>query len=109
MNADDEWLHTLAVRLAPMIQALQPPTVAPAAAQAWMNTRQAALYTGYAKCTLDNLRHKGGGPKYFQPSANCVRYKREDLDAFLAREGARRNTSEVAARGAKRGRPRKRA
>jgi hypothetical protein len=34
--------------------------------------------------TLANLRSRGGGPKYFRPSSNEVRYSPDALDDYVA-------------------------
>ena len=45
-------------------------------------TREAAQYLGLAKITLDIWRSKGKPPVYVKIHRS-VRYRREDLDAFI--------------------------
>jgi predicted DNA-binding transcriptional regulator AlpA len=45
-------------------------------------TREAAQYLGLAKITLDIWRSKGLPPTYVKIHRS-VRYRREDLDAFI--------------------------
>ena len=52
-------------------------------------TREAAAYLGLAVSTLNKWRCHGGGPTYLK-LGRAVRYRHEDLDAFLT---ARRLTS----------------
>jgi excisionase family DNA binding protein len=47
-----------------------------------LNTEQVAAYIGLAKQTITELRVKGGGPKFCK-IGRAVRYKREDLDAWI--------------------------
>jgi len=47
-----------------------------------LNTEQVASYIGLAKQTITELRVKGGGPKFCK-IGRAVRYKREDLDAWI--------------------------
>jgi excisionase family DNA binding protein len=54
-----------------------------------LTTREAAAYLGLATSTLNKWRCHGGGP-HFLKLGRAVRYRREDLDAFLT---ARRLTS----------------
>lgn len=61
-----------------------------------MRVREAALYLGLGKSTLDKLRGSGRGPAYYQPGVGkTVLYERADLDAWVA-AGRRRSTSEAA-------------
>jgi excisionase family DNA binding protein len=53
---------------------------------------EAAEYTNFSRRTLQKWRVVGGGPKYLK-IGRAVRYRVEDLDAFLG-AGVRRNTSE---------------
>jgi excisionase family DNA binding protein len=47
-----------------------------------LNTEQVSSYIGLAKQTITELRVKGGGPKFCK-IGRAVRYKREDLDAWI--------------------------
>jgi excisionase family DNA binding protein len=48
-----------------------------------MNTDAAAQYTGLGRSTIEKLRVYGGGPRYLK-LGRSVRYRAEDLDAWLA-------------------------
>lgn len=48
-----------------------------------LDTLSAARHTGLSKSTLEKLRVFGGGPKYLK-LGKAVRYRIEDLDAWLA-------------------------
>ncbi len=45
-------------------------------------TTEAAGYIGLKKSTLEAWRCRGGGPVYIKMS-KAVRYRKEDLDAFV--------------------------
>ena len=47
-----------------------------------LTTAQAAEYTGLAKQTLHQKRVSGGGPKFCK-IGRTVRYRKEDLDAWV--------------------------
>lgn len=51
-----------------------------------MNVREAALYIGLAKQTLDSARSRGDAsyPPYTKLGSKSVRYSKADLDAWLA-------------------------
>ena len=56
---------------------------APGRAQcAVLTTRQAAQYLGLAVSTLNKWRCHGGGPEFLK-LGRAVRYRQDDLDAFL--------------------------
>jgi excisionase family DNA binding protein len=57
-----------------------------------LTEEEAAEYSGFSRRTLQKWRVVGGGPKYLK-IGRAVRYRADDLDAFLA-AGERRNTSE---------------
>ena len=48
-----------------------------------LDTLAAAAHVGLSKSTLEKLRVFGGGPKYLK-LGKAVRYRIEDLDAWLA-------------------------
>lgn len=57
----------------------------------WLNDRQAADQLGVSVSTLRNWRQAGTGPTWYK-LGTAVRYKGEDLDAYLKdarREGTR--------------------
>jgi predicted DNA-binding transcriptional regulator AlpA len=60
-----------------------------------MRTRDAAAYIGLAESTLEKRRVSGGGPKFIR-LGRSIRYRVEDLEAFLA-EHVFGSTSEYAA------------
>ena len=49
----------------------------------WLNTRQAAEYTGIPANTLRWMRYAGVGPNYYKPRGRAL-YDVGDLDAFMA-------------------------
>ena len=50
----------------------------------YLNTEQASNYLGLSRQFLEIARHKGCGPIYIK-LARAVRYRRADLDAFIAK------------------------
>lgn len=60
------------------------------------NTERAAAYLGLAKSTLEKLRIYGDGPIFAKYSTRAVRYRIEDLDAWIIKHRAA-NTSELEA------------
>lgn len=60
-----------------------------------LDTRQAALYLGLSWNTLNSWRYRGDGPRYLKLGA-AVRYRVEDLDAFLM-NSERTHTSQALA------------
>jgi predicted DNA-binding transcriptional regulator AlpA len=65
-----------------------------AAAPEVMTTERAAQYCGLSPKSLDLWRHDGDGPKFVKIS-NRVRYRKRDIDAWLAAR-VRANTLEDA-------------
>lgn len=51
--------------------------------QAMLTTAQAAVVLGLSPRTLEQFRVKGGGCQYFALGRRAIRYKRQDLDAWL--------------------------
>lgn len=49
----------------------------------YLDTRQAAAYLGLSRQRLEIWRCYGGGPRYSK-LAQAVRYKKSDLDDFMA-------------------------
>ena len=49
-----------------------------------LNTREAADYVRLSKPTLERFRCSGDGPKFLKLSGAAVRYRRRDLDAWIA-------------------------
>lgn len=48
-----------------------------------LTEREAAVYLGVSIGTLRRWRYIGCAPRHFRVS-NLIRYRREDLDAFIA-------------------------
>ncbi|MFC6632422.1 helix-turn-helix transcriptional regulator [Microbulbifer taiwanensis] len=48
----------------------------------FLDTKQAAQYLSLSAVWLNELRIKGGGPKFYK-LGRAVRYKVEDLDAWV--------------------------
>jgi hypothetical protein len=51
---------------------------------ATLNTRAAARYIGLSKSTLEKARVYGGGPPFVRVTARAIRYRIEDLDAWMS-------------------------
>lgn len=49
----------------------------------YLTTKQAAEYCGTSKKTLEQLRHNGTGPQFIKRSHKLLRYRVEDLDAWM--------------------------
>jgi hypothetical protein len=62
--------------------------------QRFLNTKQAAEYTGIPASTLRWMRYIGVGPKFYKPRGRVL-YDVADLDAFM--DSGRRVTSSVRA------------
>jgi len=58
-----------------------------------LRTTEVAKILDVSKATLDTWRSRGGGPAYVKYN-RAVRYRREDVDAFVS-ERIRQNTSGV--------------
>lgn len=48
----------------------------------WLTTSEAGLYLSVSSGTLANWRSGGNGPRY-RTVGRIVRYRRDDLDAFM--------------------------
>lgn len=64
-----------------------------------MNADEAGAYLGGASKpisyqTLANWRTAGNGPKFTRLNGRMIRYRRNDLDAWLSRQGHFCSTSE---------------
>ncbi len=57
-----------------------------------LTTRQAASHLNLTPHTLEKWRCSGGGPRFIRYSARCIRYRFDDLTAWLAQRMAA-NTS----------------
>jgi excisionase family DNA binding protein len=51
-----------------------------------LNEEEAAKYLGVAQVTLAAWRKKNIGPSYLKYGWRLIRYRREDLDAFMAKK-----------------------
>ena len=49
-----------------------------------MTEPEAAEYLGFAPNTLRQWRVEGIGPRYAKPAGKAIRYRKDDLDAWLA-------------------------
>ena len=54
----------------------------------YMTTAEAADYLRIKRDTLKVWRHRGTGPQFYKPSAGLVRYRRQDLDAWIELQAA---------------------
>lgn len=52
--------------------------------QRLLDTRQAAAYLDQKPPTLELWRQQRRGPRYIKMAYRSIRYRRADLDAFLA-------------------------
>lgn len=60
------------------------PNEPPAGLVGPLTTPEAAVVIGYSPRTLEDMRQRGDGPPYIRLSAGRVRYRRADVDAWLA-------------------------
>jgi predicted DNA-binding transcriptional regulator AlpA len=58
---------------------------------------EAAKILGFSVRTLQGWRYRGGGPRFVRISRTCVRYRRQDLEAWIE-ECLRVSTSDDGAR-----------
>ncbi len=58
----------------------------------YLDTKQTAAYLSLSKKCLELWRYKGGGPKYSK-LAGAVRYKKSDIEKFMA-DRSKSNTTE---------------
>ncbi|AXK45493.1 helix-turn-helix transcriptional regulator [Brachybacterium saurashtrense] len=54
----------------------------------WLSTDQAAQYLGYREGTLRVWRAKDQGPAYTRTPSGSIRYRIEDLEAWLSEGSA---------------------
>lgn len=59
-----------------------------------MNENEAADVLCYSVRALQNWRHRGGGPDFVKVSARSIRYRRADLNKWIA-DRTVSNTSQV--------------
>lgn len=62
-----------------------------------LKTLDAAEFLGVSPRTLEALRLRGGGPKYYRLGRRACRYRMEDLEAYI-QAGAAMSTSEESVR-----------
>ena len=62
---------------------------------ALMRPAEAAAFLGLAPRTVDKMRQQGGGPRYVVISSRCIRYRRCDVEDWIA-ERTRSNTAQPA-------------
>lgn len=53
----------------------------------WLTTEGAAAYIGSTRNTLKTYRARGKGPPFHRVSGRLVRYRRDELDAWLRSGG----------------------
>ena len=51
----------------------------------YLDTRQAASHLNVSPQFLEKARHFGDGPQYHALTPRCIRYRRDDLDAWAAK------------------------
>ncbi len=61
---------------------------------ALIRQEEAARLLGVSPRALEAWRYRGGGPKFIRISGRCIRYRRADLQAWIA-ERERHSTSEA--------------
>jgi excisionase family DNA binding protein len=66
--------------------------------ESYLQPPEAAAYLGSSRSTLAKRRLRGDGPRFFR-LGRAIRYRREDLDEWLASRAAR-STSDYARRAA---------
>lgn len=59
-----------------------------------VDEREAASILCYSVRALQNWRHRGGGPDFVKVSSRSVRYRRTDLEKWIA-DRTVRNTSQT--------------
>lgn len=57
----------------------------------YMSVKDVAAYTGLSEKFWNHLRSEGGGPLYVKLSPKAVRYRRSDVDRWMA-DRLRRST-----------------
>ena len=65
-------------------------------AEALLTSKQAAAVLGFHASYLAKARLTGGGPRYLKIGARAVRYRRSDIDTWLA-DKMRISTSDTGA------------
>jgi excisionase family DNA binding protein len=83
----------LAERMQPIKESKPARNPPPMAAPEWVTTKQAAKALNCSYQFLEKLRTQGGGPDFSKVGAS-VRYRREDLDTFMAAR-KQKNTAKV--------------
>jgi len=64
-----------------------------------LTPEEAAKIMGRAVTTLQSMRSNGGGPKFIKVGHRTVRYKREDIMAWLEQRTFNNTTEEAQKRG----------
>lgn len=62
-----------------------------------LNSIQASAYLGLAVKTLESLRTRGGGPRFIRYGRKAVRYRKSDLDAYMAERAVFSTSERIAA------------
>lgn len=58
-----------------------------------LTPNQVARQLGVTRTTLESWRLRGGGPKFVRVSKRCIRYRRQDIQAWIE-ERIRTSTSD---------------
>lgn len=58
-----------------------------------IDEKDAAAFIGVSVRQMQNLRYRGGGPRFIKLSRRCIRYRRRDLQVW-AQQFLRSSTSE---------------
>lgn len=53
----------------------------------WYTLKEAAEYLGYTPHRMYQFTSRGGGPEYYKLDTGGIRYRREDLDAWVMGKG----------------------
>ena len=73
-------------------------STSPSTKEKFLTEKEVATQLSVTTRCLQAWRYRGGGPKYIRISARCVRYRPEDVRAWIE-ERTFNNTSEVGQRG----------
>jgi predicted DNA-binding transcriptional regulator AlpA len=52
--------------------------------QEYLTTDQAAQLAGFTRAAFNQRRLRGNGPRFVKIGPRCIRYKRADVEAWLA-------------------------
>ena len=77
---------------------MHPDTIESKSETGWLSPREAGGYLSISTNALERMRRCGGGPRFAKLGRRTVRYRVEDLDAWMAARVVA-NTAEAAERG----------